>query len=58
MALFSFSETMHFDNYKEFLLYTLNSMIAEGKIQEILDMVKSQPKGKSFNFDLNTQEGR
>ena len=33
-------------------------MIAEGKVQEILDMVRSRPKGKSFNFDLNTQEGR
>ena len=54
----TFSDTIHFDNYREFLLYTFNSMIAEGKVQDILDMVKAQPKGKSFNFDLNMQEGR
>ena len=48
---------MHFDNYKEFLLYCLNSMVAEGKVDEILELVKSQPKGKAFNFEMNTQEG-
>ena len=33
-------------------------MVAEGKVEEIVQMVKSQPKGKPFDFELNTQEGR
>ena len=33
-------------------------MVAEGKVEEVLQMVKSQPKGKPFNFELNTQDGQ
>ena len=46
-----------FDNYREFLLYMFNSLVADGKIDEILGLIKSQPKGKVFNFESNTQEG-
>ena len=34
-----------------------NSLVAEGKVEEILALIKSQPKGQVFNFEENTQEG-
>ena len=47
-----------FENYKEFLLYTYNSIVAEGRLEEIIKTVREQPKGPAFNFDGNTQEGK
>lgn len=49
---------MRFDNYREFLLYVYNSLMSEGKIEEIVQDVKQQPKGPAFDFDKNTQEGQ
>ena len=48
-----FSEVT-FDNYQEFLKYTYNSLHAEGKIVEVIELVK----GKPFDYDYCTVEGR
>ena len=48
---------MTFDNYQEFLKYTYNSLHAEGKIVEVIELVKSQSKGKPFDYDYCTVEG-
>ena len=48
---------MTFDNYKEYLQYTYNSSHASGKIVEIIEMVKTQPRHVPFDFEFNTVEG-
>ena len=48
---------MTFDNYKEYLLYTYNSAHASGKIVEIIEMVRNQPRNVPFDFEFNTVEG-
>ena len=52
-----FLEPMHFENYREFLLYHFNSLVAEGKTVEILQAIKAKPRGQTFDFELNTLEG-
>ena len=52
------AEDMTFDNYKEYLLYTYNSCHASGKIVEIIEMVKTQPRNIPFDFEFNTVEGK
>ena len=49
---------MHFENYREFLLYHFNSLVAEGKPGEILQAIKAKPRGQTFDFELNTLEGK
>ena len=49
---------MQFDDYKECLHYIYNSLRASGKLDEIIDIVKTQPKTKPFDFSYNTQEGK
>ena len=49
--------TVQFDNYKEFLLYVYNTIHASGKVDEIIDKVRSQPKTRPFDYNYNTQEG-
>ena len=49
---------MTFDNYQDFLKYTYNSLHAEGKIVEVIELVKSQTKEKPFDYDYCTVEGR
>ena len=51
-----FSEVT-FDNYQEFLQYTYNSLHAEGKIVEVVELAKSQTRGKPFDYDYCTVEG-
>ena len=48
---------MTFDNYKEYLLYTYNSAHAAGKVVEIIEMVRNQPRNVPFDFEFNTVEG-
>ena len=48
---------MTFDNYKEYLLYTYNSAHAAGKVVEIIEMVRNQPRSIPFDFEFNTVEG-
>ena len=56
--LYIFPEPMHFENYREFLLYHFNSLVAEGKPIEILQAIKAKPRGQTFDFELNTLEGK
>ena len=48
---------MTFDSYQEFLKFTYNSLHAEGKIVEVIELVKSQAKGKPFDYEYCTVEG-
>ena len=48
---------MTFDNYQKFLKYTYNLLHAERKIVEVIELVKSQIKGKPFDYDYCTVEG-
>ena len=47
-----------FDNHIEMLHYLYNSTKASGKLNEIIDKVKSQPKMKPSDYNYNTQEAR
>ena len=47
-----------FDNYVDFLKFVYNMIKIEGKIDEIIVMIKTTPKGRPFNFQYNTQEGK
>ena len=49
---------MTFDNYKEYLQYTYNSAHTSGKVVEIIEMVKTQPRNIPFDFEFNTVEGK
>ena len=51
------SGEMSFENYKEYLQYTYNSAHASGRIVEIVEMVKTQPRNMPFDFEFNTVEG-
>ena len=46
-----------FDNYKEYLKYVYNSAHAAGKICEIVEMVKNQPRNIPFDYEFNTVDG-
>ena len=47
-----------FDNYRDFLVYVYNDLESLGKWTEIIELVKSKPKGQPFDFQYATQEGK
>ena len=51
------SDVIQFESYKDFLKYFYKSLLDSGKLQEIVDKVKGQPKTKPFDYNYNTQEG-
>ena len=57
ISIYFSEDVMSFDNYREFLLYVYNTLVSEGKIDEMIEWVKNQPKGPAFDFDRNTEEG-
>ena len=44
-------------NYLELLKYTYNSLHANGKIVEVVEMIKAQKRKEAFDFEGNTVEG-
>ena len=53
----NFSDTVEFADYKEFLLYSFNSIRNTGKLDDVIFKVRNQPKAKPFDYNYNTQEG-
>ena len=49
---------MSFASYKEYLQYTYNSAHASGRIVELIELVKNQPKHIPFDYEFNTVEGK
>ena len=47
-----------FDNYLEYLRYTYNEVHESGRIVEIIESVKNQPRNIPFDFKFNTVEGK
>ena len=47
-----------FDNYQEYLRYTYNEAHESGRIVEIIETVKNQPRNIPFDFEFNTVEGK
>ena len=47
-----------FDNYQEYLRFTYNEAYHCGRIVEIIETVKNQPRNIPFDFEFNTVEGK
>ena len=49
---------MTFHNYRDFLVYNYKALVTDGRVEQIVTMVKEQPKGPAFDFGGNTKEGQ
>ena len=49
---------IRFDDYQQYLRYTYNQAHESGRIVEIIEMVKTQPRHIPFDFEFNTMEGK
>ena len=56
--MFNISDEIAFDNYVDFLKFVYTMTKSEGKVDEIIHMIKTTPKGRPFDFEYNTQEGK
>ena len=54
----SFSDELHFNDYKEYLQYVYNNLMNTGKITETIELIRQQAKSKPFDYEFNTQEGK
>ena len=48
---------MHFDDYQQYLKYVYNSLLENGQVSEVIEVVKNQKNGKPFDYEFNTKEG-
>ena len=55
--LHSFLE-IRFENYQQYLKYTYNEAHDSGRIVEIIETVKNQPRNIPFDFEFNTVDGK
>ena len=53
-----FVTELTFDNYQQYLKYTYNDAHENGRIVEIIEMVKTQPRNIPFDFEFNTVDGK
>ena len=53
-----FISEISFASYKEYLKFTYNSALASGRIVELVELVKNQPKQLPFDYDFCTVEGK
>ena len=49
---------IRFDDYQQYLRYTYNQAHECGRIVEIIETVKNQPRHIPFDFEFNTVEGK
>ena len=49
---------IRFENYQQYLKYTYHGAHESGRIVEIIETVKNQPRNIPFDFEFNTVDGK
>ena len=49
---------LRFDSYKEYLKFTYKTAHETGRIVEVIQMVKTQPKHVPFDYEYCTVQGK
>ena len=51
------SDYIQFDDYKEYMKYVYKTLLDNGQLSAVIELVKTQKSGKPFNYEFNTKEG-
>ena len=50
------SDYIHFDDYKEYMKYVYKTLLDNGQLSAVIELVKTQKSGKPFDYKCNTKE--
>ena len=51
------SDYIQFDDYKEYMKYVYKTLLDNGQLSTVIELVKTQKSGKPFDYEFNTKEG-
>ena len=51
------SDYIQFEDYKEYMKYVYKTLLDNGQITEVIELVKSEKNGKPIDYEFNTKEG-
>ena len=54
------SDYIQFDDYKEYkeyMKYVYKTLLDNGQLSAVIELVKTQKSGKPFDYEFNTKEG-
>ena len=58
MMYIGFTDKQQFEDHVELLKYVYNSAVANGRIKDGLDLVRSQKRALAFDYNFAFQEGK
>ena len=51
------SDYIQFDDYKEYMKYVYKTLLDNGQLSAVIELVKTQKSAKPFDYAFNTKEG-